>query len=348
MRLHKCNLPTFKEQNMTQHNVERLERPSVPLGMRQEGNFIIFSVDVPPKTGSVSQAPFLEVLRENAGKSRDVANNAFLESLNGSGLVLGTITAGTSGTSSQGVSGSVSGKLPKLANGEVAVQVNTQVTTNANGSIGFRDGRIGDAINAAQSAYRNFTEEECNKRAYDWAKSSNGVTVPNAATGDTYRVTPGVAKEFHNNRFWPLDPRRVDSGQDSPSATIASGNTNNLTGTRFENQTGQIVSALGRANLPQTDDTVAAFYESARNGKLNLGQPINLVASDKDPNTFFPTQNLSSGVNLRGEGVNPSNIQPGSGNRVFDELARQNNTPQPEVATTPNPEQRAPRGIGMA
>ncbi len=231
------------------HTVTQLTEPNLNLAVRQQGNFIIIGLDLPRSSGSVNQSPFTEVTRSEGTNLLNGAKTAFLEKLNGSGIDFKDVDVARGQTAS----GSVGAKLPKLANGEIAVEITSEVK----GGVSFRSGKVGEAISAAEYNYDQNRKVAYQDRAYEWATNGTGATSTNPATGDTYYTSPEVAKSYHNKRFpvWG-DPRRADSGEDSPAGNIASAKINGSEGADFAKHAGQVDKALDKidsAGRPKTD-----------------------------------------------------------------------------------------------
>jgi hypothetical protein len=306
---------------MTHHNVTKLAEPNLNLAVRQEGNFIIIGLGLPSSSGSVNQSPFTEVTRSEGTNLLNGARTAFIEKLNGFGIDFKDVDA----SRGQTASGSLGAKIPKLGSGEIAVEITSEVK----GGISFRSGKIGEAVRAAESNYDHNRKEAYQDRAYEWATNGKGATATNPA-GDTFRVSPEVAKDYHNNRFWPGDWRRVDSGQESPNANIASAKTE-VTAKDFSGREDHFNKALSAAN-GNTDVAAALLKSSAAAGHAPTGD-FRVEVSTKD-GALIPAQGTGPGVN-RGDGVVASQVQPGTAQNVAETLAQRNPAPQQIAAVEP-------------
>jgi hypothetical protein len=325
---------------MTDYNVTELARPNLNLSVRQEGNFIIIGNGLPRSSGSVNESPFLEVTRNESVSLVNGAQSRFLEKLNSFGIEFRPVEASQSQTTNVGVSG----RLPsRLASGEVAVEITSEVR----GGVNFRSGQIGDAIRAAQENYDEQRNNTYTQRAREWATNGVGATAGNPHTGDTFRVSPEVAKKYHNDQYWPLDWRRVDSGQDSPSATLASANPNGFQGTALERHANQVNNTVsGMVPTEKREDVVAALLASSANFDRNAN--INVTQSTKNPDMLIASQGTGPSM-LRADPVNISTVQPGSAQTVSAELLRNTNAlPQMASQTLEQPQELSRGARSMA
>jgi hypothetical protein len=318
------------------HDVTKLTEPNLNLAVRQEGNFIIIGLGLPQSSGSINQSPFTEVTRSEGTNLLNGAKSAFIEKLNGFGIDFKDIDA----SRGQTASGSLGAKIPKLGSGEIAVEITSEVK----GGVSFRSGKVGEAVAAAQNNYDENRKIAYQDRAYEWATNGKGATAKNPATGDTFYVSPEVAKEYHNNRFWPLDPRRVDSGQQSPSGNIASADTNGFKGTDREknfNDAKGAISTLVPAD--KQNDVAAAVVRNAIDAKFDPKVEIAVVPSNKNPDALIASQGNGPGA-LRADAVLVSQVQPGTAQHVAETLT-QKNPAQQIAAVEPQAErqQQAPR-----
>jgi hypothetical protein len=322
---------------MTDHTVSTLASPNLNLNVRQEGNFIIFNAGLPRSSGSVSESPFLEVTRNEHTSLINGAQSAFLEKLNGFGIEFRPIDVSSSGTAGVGASG----RLPsRLASAEFAVEITSEVR----GGINILSGRVGEAIVAAQENYDEQRNNTYTQRAKQWATNGEGATATNPHTGDRFFVSPEVAKTYHNNQYWPFDWRRVDSGQESPSATVASARTNSLEGTNLERHANQVGNAVnGIVAADKKDDVVAAVLANSTN--LDRNKDINVAQSTTRPELLLASQGQGPAT-LRADPVDVSRVQPGSAQTVIAELVR-NTNPQQVAAVEPQAERQtqAPRTV---
>jgi hypothetical protein len=267
---------------MAHHDVPALTEPNLNLAVRQEGNVVYIGLGLPNSSGSVNQSPFLEVTRNEGNNLLNGARTAFLERLNGAGIEFRDITASQSQRTNVG--GELGGTLPVrgiplTARGEVAIEITSQVS----GGVNFRSGRVGEAITAAERNYDHNRREAYQDRAYEWAQTANGVTARNPA-GDTFFVSPDVARTYHNNRFpIPFDPRRVDAG-DGTSIAAA---TDPMRASIRDGVSGLDLARLGVTDRQQTANLVAALDQTARAGGLTH---VDTVVASPDGQRVFAVQ----------------------------------------------------------
>jgi hypothetical protein len=268
---------------MAHHNVPALTEPNLNLAVRQEGNFIIIGLGLPQSSGSVNQSPFLEVTRNEGTNLLNGARTAFLERLNSAGIEFRPVEASQSQTTNGNLGGSATlpvRGVPVTAKGEIAVEITSEVR----GGINFRSGLVGDAINAAERNYDQNRREAYQDRAYEWAQTPRGVTAGNPA-GDTFYVSPEVARTYHNNRFpIPFDPRRVDSGE---GATIATAQPDPLRASIRDGVQGLDHARLGLTDRTQIDNLEAALNERSRAGGLTVA---NTIVASPDGQRIFAVQ----------------------------------------------------------
>lgn len=265
------------------HEVTSLTEPNLNLSVRQEGNFIIIGLGLPQSSGSVNQSPFLEVTRNEGTNLLNGARTAFLERLNSAGIDFRPVEASQSQTTNGSLGGSATlpvRGVPVTAKGEIAVEITSEVR----GGINFRSGLVGDAINAAERNYDQNRRVAYQDRAYEWAQTANGVTAGNPA-GDTFHVSPEVARTYHNNRFpIPFDPRRVDSGE---AQTIATVEPDPLRASIRAGVSGIDLSRAGITSSVQTENVVAALHRESTTEHLTR---VDAVVASADGQRIFVVQ----------------------------------------------------------
>jgi hypothetical protein len=343
--------------------VKDLEKPRISLTVTpvtKEGDTVKFSVNIPKTTGFDGEGPLLEIANKHRQYLSDKAQAAFLKSLNGADVKVERINI-SEGLNAGGESGgnlaakakvkgvNVGGEIDGKTNGELFFKVDAELTVNS--------GKLGRAIDAAESALWRASHELFTDEARKWVKNG-GVTVPvkdyvrdhsgnvlldkdgNKQTHSThYKVSPDAARDFYNS--FTDGPFEIDRKGEMKGFDIRK-HLQGFEGTQLEKHATQVASAVDKFDVSnyKKADVMAAMLSSVVNAKFDPQADIKLVQSTNDQNVFIPTQ-VGGLTPLRADPVNISMVQPGSAQTVVAEMVR-NTNPQQIAAVEPQAEKNQP------
>ena len=200
--------------------VNHLGVPPMDLTITDAGNGKLkVELQVPASSGSKDNIPFLEVTRNERATLLNGARQDILAKLSQSGFTIGDVTYEAGGEQSQhgGVSGGAN--VPKL--GKVSFEISSDTKIHGGVSATLKNNpNLAGAIVDAEKNFDTRRQDIYEARAREWVREG-GATIK--SNGETYTVSPEVAKEYVNRRHPNKWYERIsDAGDGSVQVADAS------------------------------------------------------------------------------------------------------------------------------
>jgi hypothetical protein len=206
--------------------VNHLGVPPMDLTITDAGNGKLkVELQVPGSSGSKDNIPFLEVTRNEQATLLNGARQDILAKLSQSGFTLGDVKYEAGGEQAQHGGASGGANVPKL--GKVSFEISSDTKIHGGVSATLKNNPdLAGAIRQAEGNFDTRRQDIYESRAREWVREG-GATIK--SNGETYTVSPEVAKEYINQRH-PLNPWKRVSADDGgvqvadASAGLAPGN----------------------------------------------------------------------------------------------------------------------------
>lgn len=190
--------------------VNHLGVPPMDLTITDIGNGRLkVELQVPRSSGSKDNIPFLEVTRNEQATLLNGARQDVLAKLSQSGFTIGDVKYEAGGEQTQQGGASGGANVPKLGKVSFEISSETKIHGGVNATLKNNPDLAG-AIRQAEGNFDTRRQDIYESRAREWVREG-GATIK--SNGETYTVSPDVAKEYINQRH-PLNPWKRVSADD--------------------------------------------------------------------------------------------------------------------------------------
>ena len=310
--------------------VNHLGVPPMDLTITDAGNGKLkVELQAPQSSGSKDNIPFLEVTRNEQKALLNGAQQDILSKLSQSGFTIGEVKYTAGAEQNQHGGGTLGANVPKL--GKVSFEITSDSKIHGGVETTLKNNPdLAGAIKQAETNFDTRRQDIYESRAREWAREG-GATIK--SNGETYTVSPDVAKQYVNERH-PLNPFKRVSADDGSvqiadaSSTLAPGND------RINKQFEQALKGTGG----DRDAAAVAVNTISQAPGYKPDQDISVV------------QGKNGLIVSQGQGDAALNLQvPQAKQGDFDKIATQLAQPQQiqQVATQPEQQQER-KGPSMA
>jgi hypothetical protein len=325
--------------------VNHLGVPPMDLTVTDAGNGKLkVELQVPASSGSKDNIPFLEVTRNEQRALLNGAQQDLLKGLSQSGFTLGPVKYEAGAEQNVHGGGSGGAKVPGL--GKVTFEISSD--SKIHGGVNATLNNNPDLKGAISTMEKNFDirrQDIYEGRAREWAREG-GATIN--SNGQTYTVSPDVAKNYVNERH-PLNPFKRASIDEAGGVQVASASPA-LVDTANSPLTKQLAQAVQGAG---DKDTGARAFEIIKDMKgYSPNDAIHIVQGNNGTQLVAQRPDQANSIATPVTGVTPGDFERVSTQVAKDQAAQQSQT-QPTNTQQQNQaplqqEQEARKGPSIA